>query len=339
MNKWSPFVIREEPTESIIALLKSVTLGTNGAKYRHLNTEERLAQLYRPLYFTLERHERALGNITLCRRPCGWYVRYFAFDQLFQTGSPINASSGSGGLKKRINQFFEAAEQGDFEGLSDLLYAYIDPKNQRSLFISRNFGFQTVAKIATQTFSRVTPRESSRVRKIENTDELNALIRANFSNRPFFFDHHTFNDSPFYGLYLKEELVAVTKIHHANWVIEQLPGKKGKLLTKMVPYVPGLRRILKPASHQFIVVDTVWSKENDAGNVEELLSAVLALENRNLIIWWVDQQDGLYSAVKQTVQWGLLHRLNGVHEVDLVVRSSKKLNINSPTYTTGVDFI
>jgi hypothetical protein len=44
-------VIREEPTDSIAALLKSVTLGTNGAKYRHLNTEERLEQLYRPLYF------------------------------------------------------------------------------------------------------------------------------------------------------------------------------------------------------------------------------------------------------------------------------------------------
>lgn len=332
-------MIREEPTESIIALLKSVTLGTNGAKYRHLNTEERLAQLFRPLYFTLERHDRALGNITLCRRPFGWYVRYFAFDQLFQTETPVNASSGSGGLKKRINQFFEATEKGDFGDVSDLLYAYIDPKNQRSLFMSRNFGFQTVAKIATQTFSRVTPRESNRVRKVEVSHELHGLISANFSNRPFFFDHHTFNVSPFYGLYIKQELVAFTKVHHANWVIEQLPGKKGKLLTKMAPYVPGLRRILKPASHQFVVVDTVWSKENDSGLLEELLNAVLKQENRNLIIWWVDQQNGLYRAVKNTIQWGLLHRLNGVQDVDLVVRSSKKIKINSPTYTTGIDFI
>lgn len=332
-------MIREEPTESIIALLKSVTLGTNGAKYRHLNTEERLAQLYRPLYFTLERHDRALGNITLCRRPCGWYVRYFAFDQLFQTSSPISTSKGNGSLKTRINQFFEAAENGDLGEAPELFYAYIDPRNERSLFVSRNFGFQTVAKIATQTFSRVTPYGSKRVLKIANNDKLHSIIDANFSNKPFFFDHHTFNDSPFYGLYIKEELVAFTKIHYANWVIEQLPGKKGKLLTKMVPYVPGLRRILKPASHQFLVVDTVWSKENDAGLLEELFNGVLKQENRNLILWWVDQQDALYRAVKNTIQWGLLHRLNGVHDADLVVRSSTKLNSNSPIYTTGVDFV
>lgn len=332
-------MIREEPTDSIVALLKSVTLGTNGAKYRHLNTEERLGQLYRPLYFTLERHDRALGNITLCRRPCGWYVRYFAFDQLFQTASPNNTSKGKGGLKKRINHFFEAAENGDLGDAPGLFYAYIDPKNERSLFISRSFGFETVAKIATQTFSRVTPRESSRVRKIENSEELESSISNNFSKKTFYFDHHTFNNSPFYGLYIKEELVAFTKIHHANWVIEQVPGKKGKLLTKMIPYIPGLRRILKPASHQFIVIDTVWSKGNDAERLEELFSSVLKHEKRNLIIWWVDQQDELYIDVKNKIQWGLLNRLNGVHEVDLVVRSSKKVEINSPTYTTGIDFI
>jgi hypothetical protein len=339
MNQWSPFVLREEPTDSIVDLLKSVTLGTNGAKYRHLNTEDRLRQLYRPLYFTLERNDRALGNITLCRRPGGWYLRYFAFDQLFQTNSPNTTSKGAGGLKKRINHFFEAIENGEVDNTPDLLYAYIDPRNERSLYMGRSFGFQTVAKIATQTFSRVRPQNSMRVRKIDNRKQLKDLITTNFSNRSFFFDYHTLNDTPFYGLFVEGELVASVKIHSANWVIEQLPGKNGKLLTKMIPFFPGLRKIIRPASHQFLVVDTVWVKGNDALLMEELFSAVLKQENRTLIIWWVDEKDPLYIETKGKVNWGLLHKINGVHEVDLVVRTKNKIEINSPTYTTGIDFI
>lgn len=339
MLNWSPFVVRESPTDSIVNLLKSVTLGTNGAKYRHLNTERRLAQLYKPLYFTLERNERALGNITLCRRPCGWYVRYFAFDQLFQTTAPPHSSKGKGGLKKKINDFFEAIEAGELEDQPELFYAYVDPKNERSLFMAESFGFKTVSKIATQTFSRVAPQGSHRVRIIENTSELQQLLNHKFSDRPFYFDYHTFNSSPVYGLYNNGELVAAAKTHPANWVIEQIPGKHGKLITKLIPYIPKLRRILKPANHQFIVIDTVWSKVNDASLLEELLESVLEQENKNLIIWWVDQQDALYKTIKKTLKWGLLHRLNGVHEVDLVMRSKNKIEISSPTYTTGIDFI
>ena len=109
-------------------------------------------------------------------------MRYFAFDQLFQTSLPITTAKGNGGLKTRINQFFEAAKNGDLGEASELFYAYIDPRNERSLFISRNVGFQTVAKIATQTFSRVTSYGSKRVQKIADNDKFHSIIVAKFSN-------------------------------------------------------------------------------------------------------------------------------------------------------------
>ena len=108
-------------------------------------------------------------------------MRYFAFDQLFQTSLPITKSKGNGGLKTRINQFFEAAKNGDLGEASELFYAYIDPRNERSLFI-RNVGFQTVAKIATQAFFRVTPYGSKRVQKIADNDKFHSIIVAKFSN-------------------------------------------------------------------------------------------------------------------------------------------------------------
>ena len=48
--------IRENPTPAIIELLESVTLGTNGAHYRHLDTREKIYETDNPLFLTLERN-------------------------------------------------------------------------------------------------------------------------------------------------------------------------------------------------------------------------------------------------------------------------------------------
>jgi hypothetical protein len=304
-----------------------------------LNTEERLKQLYHPIYLTLERNGRALANITCCRRPFGWYVRYFAFDQLFQGSNHVKASKGQGGLKSKINAFFESVERGEWGTPPPFFYAYIDPRNERSLLLSKGFGFKTVRKMATQTFSRVNPRRSDAVKRLEDQEYIKELCSKHFANQSLFFDFHTLNASPFYGLYKAGELVAFAKIHPADWVIEQLPGRNGKLLTKMVPYIPGLRKVLKPNSHQFLVVDTVWCEEGNPHYLEELLSGLLYEEGRNLAIWWVDKQDSLYCAIQNQIQWGLLHRINGVHDVDLVVRSPHSVEFEKSTYVTGIDFV
>ncbi len=341
MKDWYPFVVRETPTEQIVALLKSVTLGTNGAKYRHLNTEERLKQLYHPIYLTLERNGRALANITCCRRPFCWYVRYFAFDELFQVSNHnhMKASKGQGGLKKKISAFFESAERGELGPPPSFFYAYIDPRNERSLLLSKGFGFKTVRKIATQTFSRTNPGSSDALKRLDNKEYIKSLCREHFGDLPLFFDFHTLNSSPFYGLFKAGKLVAFAKVHRADWVIEQLPGRNGKMLTKMVPYIPRLRKVLKPKSHQFLVLDSVWSEVGNPQYLEELFSGLLYEEGRNLAIWWVDKQDQLYTAVQNKIKWGILHRINGAHEVDLVVRSPHPVEFKTNTYVTGIDFV
>jgi hypothetical protein len=338
-----PFVLRDKPTPAIVELLKSVTLGTNGSRYRHLNTEERIKQLYNPLFVSIERSEdRVLANITFCRRGENWYVRYFAFDPLYQSNKAVTRSKGVGLLKQRVAHIFESAENGDLDNSkAGLFYAYIDPRNERSLYMSQNFGFTTAAKIATQTFSRVSPALSTQVKKLVLDDDFKAHFSERFSHKSFYFDHHTFNDSPFYGYYEKDELVAYCKIHRADWVIERLPGKYGSALVKFIPFIPGLRRILNPKSHSFIVVDSVWMKEGKENVLQQLFESVLYLEKLNLMIWWVDTKDVLYQQVKSSIQWGILHKINGANEVDLVVRSKNKVytDFKAGTYTSGIDFI
>jgi len=348
MDIGKPFVIRVKPTEEVIRLLESVTLGSNGAKYRHLDTRDKIKQLFRPLFLSLERNNRTLGNITFSRRPCGWYVRYFAFDTAMQgVNSKKNGSSKNNFLKKELNTFFSNALNTKIPDTPSVFYAYIDPKNVKSVWMSEQFGFKSLAKIATQTFSRIKPRKQNQVKKLKDINQIKSLVEKHFKNHQFYFSHHTFNTSPFFGYYDdNDKLIAFFKSQKANWSIERLAGKSGKLLTHAIPFIPGIRKIINPKNHTFSTAETVWVDEKtkpvDRTKIlEQLFEGALYEEGTNSLIWWVDHKDQLYKQIKEKLNWGLMHKVNGVNDVDLVAltKESVKFQQETPYFTTALDFI
>jgi hypothetical protein len=342
MNVTPPFVLRDNYSKEVLKLLKTVTLGSNGARYRHRHIEKRISKLFKPLYLNLERNDAVLGNITLCQREVGWYVRYFAMNTSFQSPTSVQKQSKSkkNTLKNKISSFFE--EIFEEENAPPLLYAYIDPRNDRSLWMSQNFGFYTAAHIATQTFSRIRPKEKSDVSQPKDLALIHSKVEELNKNKPLYFDYQTFNtDTPFYELRKNDKVVAFAKTHKAEWVIERLPGRRGNLLVNIIPFVPGVRKVVRPNAHKFTVVDSVWAVDNDKDLLEELFEGILEKEKNNTLIWWVDQKEELYKNVKGILNWGLLHKINGVLQVDLVVKrkDKSKEEFESPTYITGFDFI
>lgn len=342
MKLSSLFKLREQPTKQLIALLNSATLGTNGAKYRHLKTEDRIYSADNPLYLSIERNERLLGNVTFCRRGSEWYIRYFAFDSALQ-GTGKRRSKGGGGLIKReLNQFFEATLHGDTEfGKVDVHYAYIDPKNEKSLWMSENFGFKQVANIATQTFSRVSIPKSTRVRKESDWEELAPVFRKVYGEFQFYFEEHL-KVGPFFVLRGENnEVLAATKISKATWVIERMPGKMGGLMTKLIPLIPILRKLIRPKNHTFLVPEAVFTKNNDPRFLTELFEGILSLEQERLIFWWTDEKNPLYNSIKDEVRWGLLNKIIGINTASLVVRQTEgeEYDKSRPAYTSGFDFI
>ena len=332
---------REHPTEGIISLLESVTLGTNGAHYKHLDTRWRIKELDAPLFLILERNNKVYGNITFCKRSNNWYIRYFAFDALVQSGGKKKSKGTSGGIKKELNDFFESALSSGGEERVDSFYAYIDPRNAKSLWMSENFGFETVGVIGTQTFSRRSPKASGRVERIDSWETVAELIQHTFSDQRFFFTAQT-KKPPFYVIKNEEgEIIASAKTSVANWEIRRLPGKFGGKLVKWIPYIPVVRKLIRPKQHTFIVPEAVYVEDNCPLLFEELFEGILALESKNLIIWWVDFHDSLYAAIREKVKWGLLHKLLGVNEVNVVAKSLNhaRSREEKSIYTSGFDFI
>jgi len=341
----SIFKLREKETDGIIELLESVTLGTNGAHYRHLDTAEKMKQSDKPLFLSMERNERVLGNITFCRRSAHWYIRYFATSPSIQsTGKVKSKGNKTSLLKRELSNFFQEVLSGESAyGQVESFYAYIDPRNEKSLWMSENFGFETVGKIATQTYSRVNPKSRPRVEKADDWNLVKGLVENQFKAYNYFFLAQT-EKPPFYIIRDKQgEIIACAKTSVATWEIKRLPGKWGGVLTKLIPFIPRLNKLIRPKKHTFIVPEAVIVKNNDPKLVNELFEGILDKENRNLLIWWVDQNDGLYTSVRSQMKWGLLHKLVGVNSAHVVRKQNAtavpSYNSEQPFYTSGFDFI
>lgn len=336
------FKFREEPTEGILSLLESVTLGTDGAHYRHLNTRQRISEADNPLFLSMERHEKVLGNVTFCRREKNWYIRYFAFDQAMQAQGKRKSSS-NGLLKRELQGFFDQQLKS---GEVDAFYAYIDPRNVKSLWMSENFGFSSVAKIATQTFSSVRKPKLGRVKKQVDPKDLPKEVTGQFQEQGFFFDDQL-KKGPHFSIQGEDgELLAFAKTTSASWEIKRLPGRMGGFLVKLLPFIPILNRLIHPKHHSFVVPEAVYVKNNDPALLKELFEGILGHENQRVIMWWVDEKDALYHSVKSDFNWGLLDKLIGVNHAHLVTLSRKVQESYTTdddrvkaSYTSGFDFV
>ena len=344
MFKLSPlFKFRTEVTSGILDLLQETVLGTNGAKYKHLDTSTRIYEADSPLFLSVERHRKTLGNATFCRREAGWYVRYFAFQSSFQSAETKKSESkGNSLLKRELNSFFQQALKGNDEHPPvKSMYAYIEPKTDKSKVMRESFGVKTIAQLATQSFSRVNPKKSERLSKCSDWNEIAPIIRAFYGDHQYYFETHC-SKPPFYILKNQaQEIIACARTVNVNWEIVRLPGNLGGFLTKAIPYVPFLRKLIRPKKHQFLVPEIVWAKNKDHKLLTELFEAILADQELNLILWWTDVKNPLYQQVKANVNWGLLNKIIGVTPVDVVqLKLENKLEENAkPVFVTAYDMV
>lgn len=338
------FTIRYEATPALLDLLTKTTLGTNGARYRHLETRERILEADNPLFLSLERDGKVQGNITFCRRNTHWYVRYFAFSGQKQAArNGHHAGRGNSFLKNEIAKFYQEVFDGEYGPAPDCLYAYIDPQNERSKWMAEQFDFRTEAQLVTQTFSRVKPCSSGNVRLITDPRIIAEQLALVARSHAYFVPNHT-SDSIYYGMFNdKDEIIAFTRITRASWVIERLPGNLGGLWTKIIPFIPRLRKIIRPDNHRFLVPEAVRVIDNDPGLLSSFFEGILAAEAHNVILWWVDKRELLWHKSRFRINWGMLDKLTHQTPVDVVVLRKDWFQLDElnsrPIFVAGWDMV
>ena len=89
-----------------------------------------------------------------------------------------------------------------------------------------------------------------------------------------------------------------------------------------------------------MVPDIVWVDKNNPNLLTELFNAALNHYACNSIIWWTDENQGIYQAAKAQVKWGLLHRLLGNNPLALVQKSlHQEIKEEELIFVNGFDLI
>lgn len=325
----------ESISPDLIHLFENTVLGTNGAKYKHLDVAQSVGHTDHPLSFSLRRNQQLLANITFCKRPFGLYLRYFTFNQRFQSEGKARMNPKSQ-IKKDIAGVFEDITSR-FPGAQNFCYAYIDAKNVRSKWMSETFGFQTKAKLATQSFSRIWPKRDLTLKEERMNQVLFDTIEKHYGHYTAYFTHF-FENGTAYSIFDPEgNRLAFAQFHMVRWEIKRLPGKFGALQVRLLPYIPLLNKLIQPKAHTFLVPDVVCNPSGNIKDVERLFEAILAQKKLHSMLWWNDTREGLYQKAKQKFNWGLLHRLIGVAEVDVVFRG--QFEPKEPIFVVAFDMV
>lgn len=310
------FVQNEWPSEAVKTLIKNTVLGSNGARYRHINAAQQLKNLDSPIYFSLMAKESCLGNITLCQRRESLYLRYFTFHHRFQASLNSNKREKSqlSPLKEYVRNFLNSLTQEK----NQAIYAYIEPDNLRSLHMAKEFGFSPKTYIAMFHFSRRFPK-NSRQFKLLTFDEAIPFIRSQYGEQTYYFENP--NSGIYAGWFVHDQLSLVARFHVGCWEIQSFKGKFGNALIKALPWLPYVNKLINPEYHKFSAFDSFLSltQSIETREVNAFLSAGLAHFKVRHMMHWVDESSPQSHYVK-FVRWGLLQRILGKKQIYLVVK-------------------
>ncbi len=329
----------EDISEDLIELLEITELGTNGARYLHLDTRNRIKEADHPISYSLVRNQHLIANITFCRREVGYYLRYFAFSRTFQNKSAKKPKI------KSISSPFENKIEEAFVELTRLkpnlpMYAYIDYENERSRLFSERFGFNPYTDIVSRTYSRFNPKKNPKAAFFEDWNVLRAKVETEYSNNEFY---HTFHihKGPYVVLKNGEgQITSFAKFTKVHWKIKRLPGRLGGFFVRVVPYIPIVNKILCPDDHYFLVPDIVFTRKKSPKEVESLFDSALSLYNVSSLIWFVDPNQDLYRKTKNKMRWGFLDKIIGEKKVAVVCRNqSSSYEENRPVFVSAFDII
>ena len=336
---------------SVLKLLVNTYIGTNGTQYRLKSTEEKIDQLSNPHFFYLERGENAIANVTLCERSIvlysqtirGFYIRYFAFDLIFQSNQPN--SKGQSSFHDYFRAIFDSSNLNALEPKFDksIHWAYIDPENTRSSAMKEHFGFTSLGQFETFSFSRIKPKRTANVERLAVNDrpivqhELNQF----YEDYNFFSPVHIFENDNYFVLKKSGEIIAGIQVNPVEWEVKNLPGFFGKLMIKLGPVIPGLRKLFNPKNHKFLATEGIFWKSGYEQNVAQLLEGVLHLTQHHSMLIWEDTNSHYIKGLP--LKWGLIERLKKSTYIDIVAKCNgfndheiKRMK-NSKKYISGFD--
>lgn len=325
--------------------LDGMNWGSAGAVYEHKNTPEHIQNIPDPVLIALKDENEILGTAVFCHTRifnkglpfnC-YYVRYFA-------ASP--SVKGKGILKQYAVEVMRGIRNSEKE--KTIYFASVEAGNKASDAVVSRAGYVPMAQVKTLGFSRFYPQLNAEVQNIENSvekEQVLSLLKSFYQNHALVRFDSLFLSGQYLVIREKGEIVAGCQYHRAHWVVKQMPGLQGKLITRILPHFPFIRRLFNPAKFEFLGFEGIYFQPGKEHRLQALFEHALAREKLNSAMFWMDEKCPYYQKLCKTLRKGLLHSFVKNSGVKIMGSWSHLSHvefeelINGPVYISSYDHL
>jgi len=358
--------VEPEPSDELIEHMHNTVMGQPGSfRYQHTNLIDRMKTPGENYFMYLRKSGKMMGSVGFCGKPSrtngvthdSWLIRYFSIKAPMRSvpkkrkeKTDLKEENKRSSVLGRFIQpvFAEPSllkEEGPNKDQPSIIYGIIEQKNLRSMNFSSQMGMETVGEMASFSFSRLTPRSSSRVVQLPEEEQAGMLsmLKEYYRNYTLFFTDPLFKNNDYYVIRQDGRVVAGIQIYPVTWKIVDFGSKTANRLIKIITRIPWVRKRITPEEVQLLAFDGIFCEPGFESAFYELMEGVLAQSNRYLAMVMVDTSSQLYTIFKNKQKLGLLHKMLGTFMADIRMRfinlpdDTRQYFLDHPTYIPTYD--
>ncbi len=358
--------VEPKPSDELIEHMHHTVMGQPGSfRYQHTNLIDRMNTPGENYFMYLRKSGKMMGSVGFCGKPArtngvahdSWLIRYFSIKAPMRSVPKKrkekidlkDENKRSTVLGRFIQPVFAEPsvlkEEGPDKDQPSIVYAIIEQKNLRSMNFSSQMGLETVGEMASFSFSRLTPKSSSRVVQLpeEEQAEMLSLLKAYYHDYTLFFTDPLFKDNDYYVIRQDGRVVAGIQIYPVTWKIVDFGSKSANRLIRIITRIPWVRKRITPEEVKLLAFDGIYCEPGHESALYELMEGVLAQSNRYLAMVMVDKSSQLYAIFKNRQKLGMLHKMLGTFSADIRMRfinlpdDTRQYFLDHPTYIPTYD--
>lgn len=335
--------VSEQASKEAIDLLKRTVYGTHGPKYQHMGQEKKCLHISDPYFFNMWVNEKLAGTYCLSGRVVNIKIgKMKSYYGRYLTIHPPYMGKGYGQiLKRKAIEYMENVNKQPY-----LLYSYIEEHNQRSLKISESERFLNIGKLDTVVFSRLYPKKDKRFQRLDSSalSHMLGLLEEAYKDYCLVNFEKVYYEQNYFVLKEQGEIIAGVQANPIEWRIIDLPGLSGKMIIKIVPKIPIVKRLFNPEKYQFVALEALYFKAGREDDLFILLESVIAHFQYTSALIVLDEKSSICKLLKDSGKLGIMNSLKSYIYTFVMTKANGFDSINikayesQPIYTCSFDY-
>jgi L-amino acid N-acyltransferase YncA len=307
-DKARNLIIRRETTytSALVALLEQTVWGTRGVLYTMHEVAAVLDRIVEPHFLSLKENDELVAVAVRSRKTTrvGGEV-YSAFHLAMLAVESAKVGQGYGRLLAEQSRHYFLNEVGE----RGMLYGYIEAGNARSLQLNQKLGYRFIGQFHTTMFSRLWPNDNVHVRRLEETERatLVQLLNDQYADYALVDFDQSVRADEYYVWEQAGEIVAGVQTERLHWTIVRLPGARGAILVKTLPYLPLLRRLFDARDYHFLRLGNIYARPGHEAKIFTLIEALLARQHLHSGMAFMDKHGPVYQRMAAAGTFGVLN--------------------------------